>query len=225
LELHGERQVYAESILKVCEFCVGSPLACISGVSGADLKKRIVRIMTEHVARKLDFSRKLLLSAAGLVAVAMPVVFGLLHAAQSPAAPQAQAEAKSVGARPLAPQFTLTDISGQRLSLADYKGTVVMLDFWATWCGACRLEIPGFVELQNRYRDQGFAIIGISMDDGPEVVQEFYEQFKMNYPVALGDDNLSELYGGIFGMPTTLPDRPRRTHLCQARRSDGRRRV
>ncbi len=116
-----------------------------------------------------------------------------------------QAEAKTAGGHPLAPQFTLTDISGQKLSLADYKGKVVMLDFWATWCGPCRIEIPGFVELQNRYRDQGFAIIGISLDlAGPEVVQEFYRQFKMNYPVALGDDKLTELYGGIFGMPTTF---------------------
>src|SRR5450631_3588693 len=80
LELGGERQVYAESILKVCEFCVGSPLACVSGVTGADLKKRIVHIMTEGVMRKLDFSRKLLLSAAGLVAVALPIVLGLLNA-------------------------------------------------------------------------------------------------------------------------------------------------
>jgi bla regulator protein blaR1 len=83
LELGGERQVYAESILKVCEFCVGSPLACVSGVTGADLKKRIVLIMSEHVARKLDLTRKLLLSAAGLVFLALPVLFGLLNSTQS----------------------------------------------------------------------------------------------------------------------------------------------
>lgn len=83
LELGGERQVYAESILKVCEFCVGSPLACVSGVTGADLKKRVVHIMSEHVARKLDLTRKLLLSAAGLVALALPVLFGLLNSTQS----------------------------------------------------------------------------------------------------------------------------------------------
>lgn len=113
---------------------------------------------------------------------------------------KAQAESK----HPVAPIFSLTDISGNRLSLADYKGRVVMLDFWATWCGPCRIEIPGFVELQNRYGDQGFAIIGISMDDGPEVVREFYKEFKMNYPVALGDEKLEELYGGIVGLPTTF---------------------
>jgi bla regulator protein BlaR1 len=90
LEAGSERQVYAESILKICEFCVGSPLTCVSGVTGADLKKRIARIMSEGAARKLDFSRKLLLSAAGLVAIVVPVVFGLLHATQGRAASRAQ---------------------------------------------------------------------------------------------------------------------------------------
>jgi bla regulator protein blaR1 len=90
LELGSERHVYAESILKVCEFCVGCPPACVSGVTGADLKKRIIRIMTERVARKLDFSKKLLLSAVGFLAVASPVVFGLLHATQGRAQSQTQ---------------------------------------------------------------------------------------------------------------------------------------
>ena len=90
LELGSERQVYAESILRVCEFCVGSPLACVSGVTGANLKKRMVHIMTERVARKLDFGRKLLLSAAGFVAIALPIVFGLANATQIRAEPQEQ---------------------------------------------------------------------------------------------------------------------------------------
>jgi bla regulator protein blaR1 len=83
LELGSDREVYAESILKICEFCVASPLECVSGVTGADLKKRIVRIMTEHVSRKLNFSKKLLLTATGLAAIAVPVVFGLAHAMPS----------------------------------------------------------------------------------------------------------------------------------------------
>jgi bla regulator protein BlaR1 len=86
----SDRQIYAESILKICEFCVGSPLACVSGVTGADLKKRIVRIMSGRGPRKLDFSRKLLLSTAGFASVAVPVVFGLLNATQSRAEGQAQ---------------------------------------------------------------------------------------------------------------------------------------
>jgi uncharacterized protein (TIGR03435 family) len=86
----GERQVYAESILKVCEFCVGSPLACVSGVTGSDLKKRMVYIMTECMARKLDFGRKLLLSVAGLAVLAAPIVFGLVNA--TPGRAQSQTE-------------------------------------------------------------------------------------------------------------------------------------
>jgi uncharacterized protein (TIGR03435 family) len=89
LELGSDRQVYAESILKICEFCVGSPPACISGVTGADLKKRMVRIMNENVARRLDFGRKLLLTVAGLLAIAAPLGVGLLNAAPGRAASQA----------------------------------------------------------------------------------------------------------------------------------------
>ncbi len=88
LELGNERQVYAESILKVCEFCARSPLVCVSGVTGADLKKRIFRIMTERVVSKLGLSRKLLLGAAGFAAVVVPIVFGLLHATPSRGASQ-----------------------------------------------------------------------------------------------------------------------------------------
>jgi bla regulator protein BlaR1 len=81
LELGSERQVYAESILKICEFCVGSPVACVSGVTGADLKKRIVRIMTDSTVRKLNFGKKLFLGAAGILAVTVPVAFGVAYAA------------------------------------------------------------------------------------------------------------------------------------------------
>jgi uncharacterized protein (TIGR03435 family) len=89
----SDRQVYAESILKICEFCVGSPLACVSGVTGADLKKRIARIMTESFARKLDFRRKLFLSAAALAAIALPILFGPLRATRARAESQAQTAA------------------------------------------------------------------------------------------------------------------------------------
>jgi bla regulator protein BlaR1 len=90
LDSGSDRQIYAESILKICEFCVGSPLTCVSGVTGADLKKRIARIMSEQVAPKLDFSKKLLLSAAAILAVAAPIAAGILHATPSRAASQGQ---------------------------------------------------------------------------------------------------------------------------------------
>jgi bla regulator protein BlaR1 len=93
VQLVSPRHVYAESILKVCEFCMGSPLACVSGVTGADLKKRMVHIMSDHVARKLNFRKKLLLAVAGLAAVAAPIVFGLVNATPG----RAQSQAASAG--------------------------------------------------------------------------------------------------------------------------------
>jgi thiol-disulfide isomerase/thioredoxin len=92
-------------------------------------------------------------------------------------------------------------LSGQQLHLSEYRGKLVLLDFWATWCDPCREEIPHFVELQNKYRDQGLQIVGISMDDGPEPVRDFYQSFKMNYPVVMGNATTGELYGGVLGLP------------------------
>ncbi len=105
------------------------------------------------------------------------------------------------GAHPLAPEFSLLTIDGQRLDLATYRGGVVLLDFWATWCAPCRDEIPRFIQLQEKYRGQGLQIIGISMDDGAEPVRQFYREFHMNYPVALGGAKMGELYGGVLGLP------------------------
>ena len=102
---------------------------------------------------------------------------------------------------PLAPDFSLPDLSGHSLTLSSYRGKVVLLDFWATWCVPCREEIPHLVELQDKYRDRGLQIIGVSMDDGPEPVRDFYRQFKMNYPVVMGDAKTGELYGGVLGLP------------------------
>ena len=122
---------------------------------------------------------------------------------------------------PLAPEFSFTDLSGQKLDLATYRGKVVLLNFWATWCAPCRTETPRFVELQNRYRKQGLQIIGISLDDQTNPVRAFYEQFTINYPVAIGDANLAERYGGILGLPVSfLIDCDGRIHARHAGETD-----
>jgi len=100
-----------------------------------------------------------------------------------------------------APDFTLTQLSGKPLTLSDYRGKVVLLDFWATWCEPCRVETPFLVDLQNKYRDQGLQIIGVSMDDTHDPVPGFYHQFKMNYPVVMGNAKIGEEYGGVLGLP------------------------
>lgn len=103
--------------------------------------------------------------------------------------------------RLLAPDFVLPQLDGTPLRLSAYRGKVVLLDFWATWCDPCREETPHFVDLQQQYADRGLEIIGVSMDDTSEPVRDFYRQFHVNYPVVMGDAKTGEAYGGVLGLP------------------------
>lgn len=108
------------------------------------------------------------------------------------------------GAYPIAPEISLTDLDGHPVNMAKYKGKVVLLDFWATWCAPCQVEIPHFVEFQSKYQPRGLQVLGVSMDDGPEPVRAFYRKYKMNYPVCMGDLKVAKSYGGILGLPVTF---------------------
>lgn len=103
-----------------------------------------------------------------------------------------------------APAFARADLKHQRIDLAAYKGHVVLLTFWATWCAPCQIEIPHFVDWQSRYAARGLQIIAISMDDDSTPVQALARKRNINYPVLMGDEKIGQLYGGILGLPVTL---------------------
>jgi cytochrome c biogenesis protein CcmG, thiol:disulfide interchange protein DsbE len=131
------------------------------------------------------------------IAVAVAVYEGAQHHSHSRGAPPGAVDSPAA-------EFSLQDLDGKPLALANYRGKVVLLNFWATWCTPCRGEIPQFVEYQNKYGPQGLQLLGISMDDDATPVHAFYQQFKMNYPVAIGSANLAESYGGVLGLPVTF---------------------
>lgn len=126
-------------------------------------------------------------------------ISGLIATIVLLAATSAPQDATMVGRQ--APDFTLEGLSGYKVRLSDYKGKVILLDFWATWCTPCQTEVPRFISLQNAYGRQGLQIIGISMDDSLTPVRKFQSRFKMNYPVAIGTAKVATAYGGVLGLP------------------------
>jgi len=106
----------------------------------------------------------------------------------------------SVSTPAVATDFAFPDLAGKSHRLSEYRGKLVLVNFWATWCPPCRLEIPGFIRLQGRYRNRGFQILGISIDN-PEAVARYWQDMKINYPLLLADDTAFALMGA-FGNPT-----------------------
>lgn len=112
---------------------------------------------------------------------------------------------KTPQVRKPAPDFALKDMHGETVRLSDYRGKVVLLDFWATWCGPCKVEEPWFVEFEKMYKDQGFAVVGVSIDEeGWDVVKPYVEQKKINFRVLLQSGKMDPLYEGIEAWPTTF---------------------
>ena len=112
---------------------------------------------------------------------------------------------KPVAERNAAPEFSLKDRDGRTVSLSDYKGQVVLLNFWATWCSPCAIEIPWFKQFENQHKDKGFAVLGVSMDMGGwEDVNPYLDRVKVNYRILLGDDDIAMSYGGVEALPTSF---------------------
>ena len=148
--------------------------------------------------------------------MAVAVALGIFFKRSCPSLHQRSATRGS-----LAPDFSLPQLNGVPLRLSDYRGKVVLVDFWATWCDPCRDEIPRFVDLQGKYGARGLQIIAVSMDDEAEPVRDFCRRFQMNYPVVMGNAKIGELYGGVLGLPIAfIVGRDGRIHARHAGATD-----
>jgi thiol-disulfide isomerase/thioredoxin len=140
-----------------------------------------------------------------LVSVVVAGLAGCKQNSASPALPKGpEVAAGEIGSR--LPAFTVEDLQGRRISSADLKGKVVVVDFWATWCQPCKKEMPGYQKLLDRYGSQGFAVVGFKFDTmmDMEDALKFAKKIGVRYPLAVARDDLKQRFGGIEGLPTTL---------------------
>jgi thiol-disulfide isomerase/thioredoxin len=152
------------------------------------------------------------LALAMLAVVAIEPACSSLGRSKAAARESAQSADKSK--LPAEPEVTFTDLDGKSVSLASLKGKAVLVNFWATWCEPCRIEIPWMIEFQQKYASRGFTILGVAMDDeGKSVVAPFVQkerfdvdgkQMAMNYPIVLGNDDIAQKFGGLIGFPTSV---------------------
>ena len=129
------------------------------------------------------------------------LTFSATAAAQTPVSGACNAKGK-----PATLNFTFKDINNQKVSLSDFKGKVIIMDFWATWCVPCKAEIPGFIELQKKHGDRGLQIIGLSVDDSLATAKKYADGMKMNYPVLLaeGKEDILQAYDPIPSIPVSV---------------------
>jgi len=131
-----------------------------------------------------------------------------------PAAGRSQTNASSNASDASMPSIVMKDLNDREITLAQYKGQVVLVNFWATWCEPCKVEIPWMIEFQKKYSSRGFTILGVSMDeDGKKAINPFLEKERfdvggqkeaMNYPILLGNDSIADKFGSIVGLPTSM---------------------
>ncbi len=125
--------------------------------------------------------------------------------AQAQQVPAENAAMEAPGNGEMAPNFSLTSTEGKTIKLSDFRGKVVVLDFWATWCPPCKAEIPDFIKLYSKYKGDGFQMLGVSLDQaGMSAVKPFMKEYGINYPIMLGNNQVVADYGGINAIPTTF---------------------
>jgi thiol-disulfide isomerase/thioredoxin len=148
-------------------------------------------------------------SPLALVVVAIVIsgmlYFGYHQARRSPSANLSGGLRSGTRLSKSAPDFTLVSLDGKNMRLSDLRGKAVLLNFWATWCGPCKIEMPWFVELQNEYGSQGLQIVGVAMDDsGKDEIAKFAKEMGVNYPVLLGKEDVGDEYGGVPALPESF---------------------
>ena len=144
-------------------------------------------------------------AALALGLLTLPLLRGGGQEQIKPTSPAARAEGASCDAEGRAKlDFVLKNEHNVPVKLADYKGMVVLVNFWATWCGPCKEEIPDFVKIYDQYKDKGFVILGVSVDDSPEQLQAFMKEYGMNYPVLQMTPEFEDAFGPFYGYPTSF---------------------
>ena len=135
------------------------------------------------------------------VVISLMLVFGIQKTRHRPL-PRIAAE--KLQGQP-APDFALSALDGKTLKLSDFHGKAVLLNFWATWCEPCKVEMPWFVELQTKYGPQGLQVLGVAMDDAsPKEISDFAKKMGVNYPIVIGKEAVGDEYGGIPYLPSTF---------------------
>jgi len=135
------------------------------------------------------------------VGIALMLAFGIQKARHSPVP---AASAGKLQGQP-APDFTLQTLDGKTVKLSDFRGKAVLLNFWATWCEPCKVEMPWFVDFEKKYGSQGLQVLGVAMDDAsPAEVSAFAQKMGVNYPVLMGKEEVGAQYGGIDYLPSTF---------------------
>jgi peroxiredoxin len=143
-------------------------------------------------------------AGAAACAIALLVVPWMLRSDAAPNSAGTPSAPNKVEGTAANLELTLQDMNGNAVRFADYKGKVIVLNVWATWCGPCQVEIPELVEAYTKYRDQGVVVLGVSLDDTAEMLREYAPTKQMNYPLLLMQDDFDGAYGPIFGVPITF---------------------